>query len=76
MKTMDDTAFVKRVRQRCAELGRSEREVLRRARLSHDYLQLSPLHGRRINHLESLAAELDWSLADIIGLTGGNPVEG
>lgn len=64
----NDKAFCERVKQRCAELGRNERDVLRKAGLAHDYLLTNPRAGRRVPQLERLAAELDWSLADILGL--------
>lgn len=66
----DDKAFIERVRRRCKELGRSERDVLRSAGLAHDFLHTNPIHGRSTVALDKLAAELDWTLAEIIGGAG------
>src|SRR5690242_17913701 len=58
-----------RVAERCRDIGRSLAEVMRSAGVSRAFLSRKPKHGRRLDRLEALAAELDWSLADLLGLT-------
>ena len=68
MKSWDDKAFCARVVQRCEELGRSQREVLKAAQVAHDYLQTNPTHGRRIDRIAQLAEILDTPLGYLLGL--------
>jgi hypothetical protein len=63
-----DEEFCIRVARRCEELGRSQRQVLKEARVAHDYLQTTPTHGRRVDLMARVAKTLDWSLAEIMGL--------
>lgn len=63
-----DEDFRARVAQRCVDLGRSKRSVLRAAGLAHDYLQTEPAHGRRVDNLAKLAEALQWSMGELMGL--------
>jgi hypothetical protein len=63
-----DEDFCVRVQKRCAELNRSQRDVLKAAGVAHDYLQTNPAHGRRVDRLARVAQELNWTLPDIMGL--------
>jgi hypothetical protein len=69
MASWSDAEFCKRVVRRCDDLGKSQREVLRGAGLAHDYLTNPPAHGRRLDRIVKLAEALDWSLAEIMGLS-------
>lgn len=66
--SLDDAAICARAGQRCKELGRSQREVLKTLGFAHDYLQTTPRHGRRVDRLDVLAEELQMSLASLLGL--------
>jgi len=63
-----DEKFRDRVVRRCEELGKSQRQVLKAAGVTHDFLQATPAHGRRIDTIERIAEQLDWGLADVLGL--------
>lgn len=71
-----DADFCERVVRRCEELGLSQRQVLKAAGVAHDYLQTTPAHGRRIDTVEKVATALDWSLADILGLSVNARIDG
>lgn len=71
-----DREFCERVARRCAELGRSQRQVLKAAGVAHDYLQTTPAHGRRIDTLEKVAQAIDWTLADVLGLSVSARLDG
>jgi hypothetical protein len=57
-----------RVTERARELGRSLADVLAGAGISRGFLNAKPQHGRRLDRLEALARELNWTLADLLGL--------
>jgi hypothetical protein len=63
-----DDEFCARVVKRCAELQKSQRDVLKEAGVAHDYLQTDPAHGRRIDRVARVAEALDWSLPEILGI--------
>lgn len=66
--TWSDESFCERVAKRCAELGRSQRAVLKEAQCAHDYLQTTPTHGRRIDRIGRIAEVLELDVHDILGL--------
>lgn len=66
--TWSDKQFRQRIERRCQQLGRSQRDVLKAAGLTHDYLGTVPKYGRRVDIIEKLAAALDWTLAEALGL--------
>ena len=41
--------------------------MLRRAGVSRNFLLAAPKHGRRIDRLEAIARELDWTLPELLG---------
>ncbi|HSR76410.1 MAG TPA: hypothetical protein VLN57_07465 [Xanthobacteraceae bacterium] len=63
-----DELFRIRVAKRCKQLGRSQRAVLKDAKLAHDFLHVVPAHSRRVDTLEKIAKALDWSLPEVMGL--------
>jgi hypothetical protein len=67
-----DESFCERVVRRCAEIGKSQRWVLKEAQCAHDYLQTNPTHGRRIDRIARIAEVLELPLGDMLGL----PVNG
>jgi transcriptional regulator with XRE-family HTH domain len=71
MAAWSDEEFLARVEARCKELGKSQREVLRKAGLAHDYL--TPRRSRRIDQVERITEVLDWKLSDILGLEPRTP---
>jgi hypothetical protein len=62
-----DTEFKTRVAERCKVLGKTMRQILEDAGISHDTLDKVPAWGRRIDTLEKLGGALGWSLAEIMG---------
>lgn len=56
-----------RVAARAAELGKTVAQVVREAKLAHDYFAKPPRRGRRLDALSRIARTLDWSLAELIG---------
>jgi hypothetical protein len=65
-----DEAFRTRVAERARTQGRSVRQVLADAGMSHDTLEKIPSSGRRLDTLDRLAEALDWSLEEIMGFDG------
>jgi hypothetical protein len=63
-----DFELAERVSARCREIGRTLAEVLRNAKISRAFLAARPKHGRRLDRLEALARELNWTLADLLGM--------
>lgn len=70
--TWSDESFCERVAKRCAELGKSQRAVLKEAQCAHDYLQTTPTHGRRIDRIGRIAAVLELDVRDVLGLPAMN----
>lgn len=60
--------FLRRVRARVAELGKSESALLREAGLSEDLIRKVAGRGRRIDSIVMIARALDWPLAEALGL--------
>ena len=70
-----DEAFCERVQRRCAELGKSQRWLLKEANCAHDYLQTNPTHGRRIDRIARIAEVLDVDLGQMLGLRVTGEIE-
>jgi hypothetical protein len=65
---LSETELAGRVSERCREIGRTLAEVLSRAGVSRAFLSARPKHGRRLDRLEALARELNWTITDLLGL--------
>jgi hypothetical protein len=63
-----EEAFLDRIRNRVAELGKSESALLAAAGVSVDLIRKVPEHGRRIDKVAEIARALDWTLAEAIGV--------
>jgi lambda repressor-like predicted transcriptional regulator len=64
-----DDRFRARIVARCAEIGISQKEVSKRAGVSHDFLHIQPSYGRRIDSIERVAAAVGWDLATALELS-------
>jgi len=67
LKNVADADLLPRVAQRCRDLGLRFSDVLRRAGVSRNFLYARPQHGRRLDRLEALARQLDWTLPELLG---------
>lgn len=68
MRYFDEAYFRARLRDRALELGKSERKLLTEAGLSHELIDQTPAHGRRIDTLERVAEAFGLSLLELLGL--------
>jgi lambda repressor-like predicted transcriptional regulator len=73
MTAWRESEFRARIEARAEEIGKSVRQVMREAGVAEDFLAKTPQSGRRIDKIEAIAAALEWSVADILGIPVAAP---
>ena len=65
----DEDSFRSRIRARAAELGMSDRDVMRKAQVSEDTFNKAPkAQGRTFHMIEAIAAAVGMTVAEAIGV--------